>query len=88
MTQYKAPQRDMRFVLDELLNVDAHYERLTGCERVTPDLREAILSEGAKFCEEVLSPLNRSGDEEGCTFSNGDVKNTAVRGCHSRWVCS
>jgi alkylation response protein AidB-like acyl-CoA dehydrogenase len=87
MTQYKAPQRDMRFVLDEMLNIDAHYERLSGCEPVTPDLREAILGEGAKFCEEVLSPLNRSGDEEGCTFDNGEVTTpTGFKEAYSKFV--
>jgi butyryl-CoA dehydrogenase len=63
----------MRFVLNELLEV----ERLTalpGFEDATPDLVDAVLTEAGKLCEEVLLPLNRSGDEEGCVFENGVVR--------------
>ena len=67
MLSYKAPLRDMRFVRDELLDFPALFASLPGCEDFTPDLIDAILAEAAKFCENVLAPLYRSGDEEGCT---------------------
>jgi alkylation response protein AidB-like acyl-CoA dehydrogenase len=73
MTQYKAPLRDYRFVLTELFDV-GELAKLPGYEEATPDLFESVLEEGAKLCEEVLLPLNRSGDEEGCTFENGVVR--------------
>ena len=65
MTVYSAPLDDMRFVLNELLEVEKLAE-LPGFEDATPDLVEAILGEAGKLCEEVLLPLNRSGDEAGC----------------------
>ena len=66
MPEYKAPLRDIEFVTNELLNFEQHYANLPGCEDATPDLVGAILTEAAKFTEEVLSPLNRIGDEQGC----------------------
>jgi alkylation response protein AidB-like acyl-CoA dehydrogenase len=73
MTTYSAPLRDMRFVLHELLEV-GELAMLPGYEEATPDLIDAVLEEGAKLAENVLFPLNRSGDEEGCTFENGVVR--------------
>jgi alkylation response protein AidB-like acyl-CoA dehydrogenase len=73
MTVYKAPLRDFRFVLNELLDV-RELAKLPGYEEATPDTIEAILEEAAKLCEEVLFPINRSGDEEGCTYENGVVR--------------
>ena len=74
MTTYKAPLRDYRFVLNELLDAGTVLPSLPGYEEATPETVEAILEEGAKLCEEVLFPLNRSGDEEGCIFDNGVVR--------------
>ncbi|HYH21882.1 MAG TPA: acyl-CoA dehydrogenase C-terminal domain-containing protein [Azospirillum sp.] len=72
MPIYKAPLDDVRFVLNELFDV-GELAQLPGHEEHTPDLIDAVLSEGAKFCENVLFPLNRSGDEEGCRLENGVV---------------
>ncbi len=72
MPVYKAPLENMRFVLNDVLNAGQLAE-LPGYEQATPDLMDSILEEGAKVCEEVLFPLNQSGDEEGCTFNNGKV---------------
>lgn len=74
MAEYKAPLRDMQFVLNEVLSLEEHYQSLPGCEEATPDMVSAILEEGAKFAERVLSPLNQVGDQQGCQFNNGEVK--------------
>lgn len=73
MPTYKAPLRDMLFVLYELHDGEA-LSKLPGLEDFTRDVVEPVLEEAAKLCEEVLQPLNRSGDEQGCTLENGVVR--------------
>jgi alkylation response protein AidB-like acyl-CoA dehydrogenase len=73
MQTYKAPLRDMRFVLHELHDSTA-LSQLNGLQDVTPDLMDSILEEAAKLAEEVLLPLNASGDEQGCVLENGVVR--------------
>ncbi|MGF1609016.1 MAG: acyl-CoA dehydrogenase C-terminal domain-containing protein [Kiloniellales bacterium] len=77
MVSYSAPLEDVRFVLHELFDYDGTVASLPGYEEATPDLVDAVLEEGARFCENVLLPLNRSGDEEGCRFENGVVRTPA-----------
>ena len=66
MPTYQAPVKDMMYLLHDVLNI-AKYSNLRGFEEATPDLTEAILREAGKLAEEVLQPLNRVGDIEGCT---------------------
>ncbi|WP_273210166.1 acyl-CoA dehydrogenase C-terminal domain-containing protein [Marinobacter subterrani] len=73
MPVYKAPLRDMKFLLNDVFDYPAHYQRLASGENATPDIVDAILTECGRFCEEVLSPLYQTGDEEGCTLDNGQV---------------
>ena len=74
MPQYKAPLRDIRFVRNDLLHYPEHYNNLPGAEEASPDMVDAIFDEAAKFCEQVLSPLNRIGDQQGCTLDGNHVK--------------
>ncbi|SLJ95238.1 acyl-CoA dehydrogenase C-terminal domain-containing protein [Novosphingobium mathurense] len=73
MQVYEAPLRDMKFVLHEL-HQDDGFGNLEALEEFTPDLVDAVLEEAAKVAQEVLLPLNRSGDVEGCTLENGVVR--------------
>ena len=74
MLHYAAPLRDIHFVLDELLDARSHYARLEGCEKLDPELLEAVVSGSARFAEEVVAPLLRVGDDQGCRFENGQVE--------------
>jgi len=73
MPVYKAPLRDMKFLLNDVFDYPTHYQGLASGENATPDIVNAILTECGRFCEEVLSPLYQSGDEEGCKLENGEV---------------
>ncbi|MGP0068549.1 MAG: acyl-CoA dehydrogenase family protein, partial [Isosphaeraceae bacterium] len=69
MPTYKAPVDDVMFLLTDVFHID-RYNNLPGFADATPDLLEAVLAEAAKFCEDVLTPLNRVGDKEGCKRHN------------------
>ncbi|MBI2253061.1 MAG: acyl-CoA dehydrogenase C-terminal domain-containing protein [Proteobacteria bacterium] len=73
MPAYKAPLRDIQFVLNELLQFENLPQQIPDFSEATPDLVATILEEAGKFCEEVLQPLNHPGDEEGCHYENGTV---------------
>jgi len=75
MTDYKAPLRDMQFVMKDVLNLEKHYQSLPACDEVNQELIDAILGEASKFSEEVVAPLNTVGDEAGCEMlEDGEVR--------------
>jgi len=65
MPSYKAPVDDVLFLMNDVFHVE-RYSNLPGFSDASPDIVEAILGEAAKYCEQVLTPLNRTGDKEGC----------------------
>jgi alkylation response protein AidB-like acyl-CoA dehydrogenase len=76
MPVYRPPLENIRFVLHDVLNAQS-LSGLPGYGDVTTDLIDQMLEEGGKICEEVLFPLNQSGDGEGCRFENGVVRTPA-----------
>ena len=72
MPTYKAPTREYGFLLHELLDL-SRFSNLPGFAEATPDLLDQIMEQAAKFTEEVLQPLNKVGDEQGCTLKDGEV---------------
>jgi alkylation response protein AidB-like acyl-CoA dehydrogenase len=88
MSTYKAPLADMRFVLFDVLGAQDLFARL-GFTDATPDIVDAVLEEAARFNETVLAPLNRIGDEAGCSFdpATGDVTTPAgFRQAYAQYV--
>ena len=64
MAEYKAPLRDMRFVLNEVFEADKLWSSLAGLQgAVDTETAEAILEECGKIASQVLAPINREGDE-------------------------
>jgi alkylation response protein AidB-like acyl-CoA dehydrogenase len=63
---YKAPVESVLFLLRDVLGYERH-ANLAGFADAPLDVVEAVLTEGGRFCEEVLAPLNRRGDRQGCT---------------------
>jgi alkylation response protein AidB-like acyl-CoA dehydrogenase len=73
MAEYKAPLRDIQFVLNEVFKADELWATMPNTSEVNMELASAIFEEGARLCEGELFPLNRSGDEEECQYDNGNV---------------
>ncbi len=65
MPAYKAPVEDALFLLNDVFQIE-RFANLPGFAEAAPDVVEAMLGTAARFCEEVLTPLNRVGDKEGC----------------------
>jgi acyl-CoA dehydrogenase len=78
MPVYKAPVEDVKFLLNDVFNIEK-YNNLPGFADATPDIIDAILEEASKLCEQVMQPLNRSGDVEGCK-RNADGTVTTPKG--------
>src|SRR5690606_39780126 len=71
---YKAPVRDLSFVLHDVLQVE-NYGNLLPYADLSRDLIDQIVEEGGKFADEVIAPINRIGDQEGCVIE-GDAVTT------------
>jgi alkylation response protein AidB-like acyl-CoA dehydrogenase len=88
---YRAPLRDIRFVVHDVLDFEENY-RAYGREDLNRELLEGILEEGARFAEDVLAPTNRVGDVHGLVFENGEVrtppgfKEAYDRYCKDGWI--
>jgi acyl-CoA dehydrogenase len=87
MPAYKAPVEDALFLLNDVFHIE-RYANLVGFSEATPDVVAAVLGTAARFCEEVLAPLNQVGDEEGCRRSDdgGVVTPTGFKEAYRRYV--
>lgn len=77
MPNYQAPQRDIQFVMHEVLAMADHYRSVPGGEDIDTPMIDAILEEASKFSENVLAPINASGDAQGCQWNDSVVTTPA-----------
>ncbi|SCM66903.1 acyl-CoA dehydrogenase C-terminal domain-containing protein [Donghicola eburneus] len=90
MPTYTAPVKDMQFILHDVLNVAQ--SDIPGYDELDRDTTQAILDEAAKLSENVLAPLNKVGDEQGCKLENGVVttpegfKDAYDQMCEGGWI--
>ncbi|WOB09320.1 acyl-CoA dehydrogenase C-terminal domain-containing protein [Piscinibacter gummiphilus] len=80
MAQYNPPLRDMQFLMHEVFNVAGELQALPAHKDIDADTINAVLEEGGKFASQVIFPLNRSGDEEGCTLNKETHEVTPPKG--------
>ena len=80
MPQYNPPIRDMQFLLHEVFDAVATLNTLPPHAEVDKSTLNAVLEEGGKFAAQVLTPINLSGDAEGCTLDNTSHAVTAPKG--------
>jgi alkylation response protein AidB-like acyl-CoA dehydrogenase len=73
MPHYRAPLRDFEFLMREVFALPEFWQKLQALADVDWDTAYEILNQAGKWCEEVLAPLNREADEQGCTLVNGQV---------------
>src|SRR5258707_15891713 len=77
MAAFRPPVADPQFILDHVLGI-GRYANLPGFADATPDVTEAVLAEAGAFAANVLAPLNRVGDRDGCVrHADGSVTTPA-----------
>ncbi|WP_244782927.1 acyl-CoA dehydrogenase C-terminal domain-containing protein [Acinetobacter sp. F-1] len=77
MPIYNAPLADMKFILNDVFNAEPFWQANENLAHLDAATAEAILEEMAKFSQNVMLPLNRTGDEEGAKIENGNVTTPA-----------
>ena len=73
MLEYRAPERDMHFLLFDLFKVQEEWRAMPAFADCAPDLARAVIREGGKLAAEVMAPINQEGDREGCRWQDGAV---------------
>ncbi len=86
MADYRAPIQDMHFLLNEVFQLPRKWQDMAGIDSsIDAQMAESILQEAAKMSEQVLAPINQSGDEEGVQFHEGRV--TTPQGFKEAYQC-
>ncbi|MEX1056564.1 MAG: acyl-CoA dehydrogenase N-terminal domain-containing protein, partial [Natronospirillum sp.] len=83
MADYRAPLRDMQFLLHKVFTLPNQWAEMPALAEMSEDLADAVLAEGDKVCAQLFAPLNRTGDEEGCQWTDGQV--TTPAGFRDAW---
>ena len=73
MPHYKAPLQEFDFLMAEVFKLPSFWPQLPGLAEVDWETAQEVLKQAGKWCEEVLAPLNREADEEGCQLNHGQV---------------
>lgn len=73
MPHYKAPLQEFDFLMAEVFKLPSFWPQLPGLAEVDWETAQEVLKQAGKWCEEVLAPLNREADEEGCQLKGGQV---------------
>ena len=73
MPAYKAPLNDMRYLLNDVFEASQHWQGIPLFEHCTQELADTVLEEAAKITQDLIAPLNRSGDEQGVRLENDQV---------------
>ena len=76
--EYQAPERDALFLLFELLKVQDVWSEIPAFAEFSEDLVEAVIAEGSRITSQVIAPTNQIGDQEGCTWVDGEVTTPSV----------
>ncbi len=74
MTSYVVPRRDMKFLLEEVLETESHFQSIQGGDEVNLELVDAIIDAASAFAQDILVPLNEVGDQEGCKIGDNGVE--------------
>ena len=77
MWHYRAPLRDLRYVIDELLDLPAQWAAMPAFAELDAATARQVIDEAARFATEVVAPLNARGDLDGCTWRDGEVRTPA-----------
>ncbi len=73
MQKYEAPIKDVNYLFNSIFHIN-NYSNIDKYKKITPEIINLILEEASKFTQNVLLPLNQSGDSEGCSFEKGEVR--------------
>lgn len=85
MSAYTPPLRDVQFILNEVLSASDTLKEFPAYAEFDADTYSQVIEEAGKFCAEVLQPINKSGDQEGCTYDRDTKAVRTPKGYKEAW---